>query len=83
MVKALARAHRWKRMLETGEFATAKEPAVAEKINPSYLGRVLRLTLLARGADPRWNPAARLQLDHLFRSFPEEWQDQRRLFAIT
>jgi len=42
MVKALARAHRWKRMLEAGEFATAKELAAAEKINPSYLGRVLR-----------------------------------------
>ena len=47
MVKAVARAHRWKRMLETGEFSTAKELAASEQINPSYLGRVLRLTLLA------------------------------------
>lgn len=45
-MKALAQAHRWKRMLETGELATAKELA-AVKINPSYLGRVLGLTLLA------------------------------------
>jgi hypothetical protein len=47
MVKALARAHRWKRILESGEFATMEDLAAPEKINPSYLGRVLRLTLLA------------------------------------
>jgi hypothetical protein len=86
MVKALARAHRWKRMIETGEFATAKELAAAEKINPSYLGRVLRLTLLApdlaeRVLDGTQPPG--LQLDQLFRSFPEEWREQRRIFAIT
>jgi hypothetical protein len=43
MVKALARAHRWKRMLESGEYASLAELAAAEKINPSYLTRVLRL----------------------------------------
>jgi hypothetical protein len=82
MVKALARAHRWKRMLETGEFATAKELAAAERINPSYLGRVLRLTLLApdlaeRILDGTQPPG--LQLEQLFRLFPEEWQEQRRI----
>ncbi|MFO1158483.1 MAG: hypothetical protein U1E60_06565 [Reyranellaceae bacterium] len=34
-------------MLETGRYATIKEIAEAEKINPSYVSRVLRLTLLA------------------------------------
>src|SRR5215207_5979239 len=47
LVKALARAHRWKRMLESGEYASVAELASAERINPSYLCRVLRLTLLA------------------------------------
>jgi hypothetical protein len=47
LVKALARAFRWQRMLESGEFVTLQDLAVAEKINPSYLSRVLRLTLLA------------------------------------
>jgi hypothetical protein len=86
MIKALARAHRWKRMLETGEFATAKELAAAEQINPSYLGRVLRLTLLAPdlaesildGTQPR-----ELQLDKVFRSFPREWTEQRKTFGLT
>lgn len=47
LVKALARAFRWKRMLEAGEFATINDLAVHESIAPSYLTRVLRLTLLA------------------------------------
>ena len=46
LVKALARAFRWKRMLESGEFATIAELAEREGIAPSYMTRVLRLTLL-------------------------------------
>src|SRR5262245_45131036 len=47
LVKAVARAFRWQKMLETGQYATIKEIARTEKINPSYVSRVLRLTLLA------------------------------------
>ena len=47
MVKAIARAFRWREMLENGKHATIAEIAAAEKINESYVGRVLRLTLLA------------------------------------
>jgi hypothetical protein len=47
LIKAVARAFRWRRMLETGRFATINELAAAEKINESYISRVLRLTLLA------------------------------------
>lgn len=47
LVKAIARAFRWQRMLETGRYATIREIARAERINPSYVSRVLRLTLLA------------------------------------
>lgn len=47
LVKALARAFRWKRILESGEFATIAELAEREGIAPSYMTRVLRLTLLA------------------------------------
>ena len=49
LVKAIARAFRWQKMLETGQYATIKEIAKAEKINPSYVSRVLRLTL--------WHPS--------------------------
>jgi len=47
LVKALARAFRWKRMLESSEFATIAELAEREGIASSYMTRVLRLTLLA------------------------------------
>ena len=46
-LKALARAFRWQRMLDSGQFATIGELAAHEKIAPSYLTRVMRLTLLA------------------------------------
>jgi hypothetical protein len=47
LVKALARAHRWQHMLESGEYRSIAELAAAERINASYLARVLRLTLLS------------------------------------
>jgi hypothetical protein len=47
LMKAVARAFRWRRMLESGQFTTINELAAAEKINSSYVSRVLRLTLLA------------------------------------
>ncbi|MCX7381917.1 MAG: hypothetical protein NT133_10990 [Alphaproteobacteria bacterium] len=47
LIKAVARAFRWLRMLETGRFATITELPAAEKINASYGSRILRLALLA------------------------------------
>jgi hypothetical protein len=80
MVKAVARAFRWREMLENGTHATIAEIAAGEKINESYVGRVLRLTLLApdlveailAGRQP-----AGLQLDRLMKPFPVGWQVQR------
>jgi hypothetical protein len=80
MVKAIARAFRWREMLETGTYATIAEIAAAEKINESYVGRVMRLTLLAPDiveAIVNGRQAAALQLGHLFRRFPVRWGDQR------
>ena len=79
LVKALARAHRWRRMLETGVHATIGEIAAAERINPSYASRVLRLTLLAPEIveailDGRQGPD--VTLDRLLRPFPGEWERQ-------
>jgi hypothetical protein len=47
LVKAIARAYRWQHMLESGSYASIAELAVAEQIKPSYLARIVRLTLLA------------------------------------
>ncbi len=80
MVKAIARAHRWKRLMESGRFASVTELAEAEKINQSYLCRVLRLTLLAPDiveaiVDGR-QPAG-LQVDDLLKPSPVVWNEQR------
>ena len=47
MVKAIARAFRWREMLEQSKHATVVEIAAGEQINESYVSRLLRLTLLA------------------------------------
>ncbi|NDG50016.1 MAG: hypothetical protein EBY30_13495 [Rhodospirillales bacterium] len=80
MVKALARAFRWRRMLETGRYGTIDELAAAEKINSSYVSRLLRLTLLAPdiveaildGRQPE-----EITLPGLMEPFPVEWERQR------
>jgi hypothetical protein len=84
MVKAIARAFRWQEMLEDGEYATIREIADAEKISESYVGRVLRMTLLApktveailEGRQP-----TKLQLEDLLRRFPVEWRAQADSFG--
>ncbi|MGF6860930.1 AraC-like DNA-binding protein [Rhodobacteraceae bacterium MBR-64] len=79
LVKALARAFRWKRLLESGEYATIAELAEREGIASSYLTRVLRLTLLAPDIveailDGRHGPA--VTLARVFEPFPVEWEQQ-------
>ena len=76
LVKAIARAFRWQKMLETGRYATVREIAKAEKINPSYVSRVLRLTLLAPATveailDGRANASPTLA--EVMAPFPVEW----------
>ena len=84
MVKALARAFRWQRMLEDGTHATLDDLARAEKINPSYVSRVLRLTLAAPDIveailDGRQQPE--LQMDILLKTFPVGWGEQGAYFS--
>ena len=81
MVKALARAFRRREMLDTGDYATLEDLARAKAANGTYVGRILRLTLLAPeiveailvGRQP-----SELQLDDLLDGFPLEWKGQHR-----
>ncbi len=80
LVKALARAFRWKRMLESEDFATIAELAERETIAPSYMTRVMRLTLLAADLvkailDGKQGPE--VTLARLMEPFPVEWEGQR------
>jgi hypothetical protein len=80
LVKAIARAFRWQKMLETGRYATVKEIPKAEKINSSYVSRVLRLTLLAPDlveALVHGRQNSMMSLHVLMKPFPIEWDRQR------
>ena len=81
LVKALARSYRWQRVLESGEYATLAELSAAEGISPSYICRVLRLTLLAPDIVERildGRPTAGLA--QFLKPFPVEWERQREQF---
>ena len=84
-IKALARAFRWKRMLESGAFLSMKDLAAQEGINPSYLARVLRLTLLAPDIIEAILAGALVRDDDLsvlFRPLPAYWPEQRRALGL-
>jgi hypothetical protein len=84
LVKAVVRAHRWRQMLESGEYNSSAELAKGEKVNASYLSRILRLTLIApdiieailSGSQP-----STLQLDGLLQPLPAAWSQQRSKLA--
>jgi hypothetical protein len=82
MVKAIARAFRWREMIETGTCATIREIAAAEKINATYVGRTLRLTLLAPDIVEAILSGRRpgLRLDHVMKSFAVTWNIQVKAF---
>ena len=83
LVKAVIRAHRWRDMLESGRYSSVRDLAEAEKINESYLSRVLRLTLLS----PKITEAIlagrhreTLELADFLKPFPIEWDQQEQVF---
>jgi len=83
IIRALARARHWQRLLEHGTYANILELAGKEKINKSYVSRTLRLMLLAPDIieavlDGRQPPT--LLLDDLEGGFPIEWGLQRQMF---
>ena len=80
LINAIVKAHRWRRLIETGKYGSAAELSRTEGINESYLCRVLRLTLLAPdiveavldGRQPRT-----LELQLLLKRLLGEWSAQR------
>lgn len=79
LVKALARAFRYQRMLDEGQYASITEMAGAERLDRGYMGRLLQLTLLApeivevalNGRQSR-----RPFLPRLLEPLPAEWEKQ-------
>jgi len=84
LMLAVARAHRWKELLESGRYGSWVEIAAAQGCDPSYVARLLRLTLLApdivesimRGDEPDGLSLAGL-LD-----IPPYWPEQRKKWGF-
>ena len=64
LVKALARAWRWQKLLDRGVYYSVIEIAAAEKISKSYVSRILRLALLT---------------PDIVEATPGGWTDQRMM----
>jgi hypothetical protein len=83
-IRALARAHRWKRLLDGGSYRSAGDLAEAEGVTRSFVNRLLRLTLLApdiveailEGRHPKG-----LMLEDVLKGMPSAWEKQRQLIA--
>jgi hypothetical protein len=81
MIKVIARGLRWQRLLYDGTYATIEDLAAAEKINPSYVSRILRLAYLSptvvqailEGSHPAW-----LTMKDLLEPFPMDWKQQEK-----
>ena len=80
LVKALARAWRWQRLLDEGVYTSVSEIGDAENISKSYVSRILRLALLApdivEGILVGTADQA-LVLEKLKRPLPACWAEQR------
>lgn len=85
MVKAIARAFRWQKLLENGTYSCIDDIAKGERICPSFVGKVFRLSLLAPdivdaildGCQP-----VHLTLKDLIKPLPAEWEEQRQFLMI-
>ncbi|ABK45114.1 conserved hypothetical protein [Magnetococcus marinus MC-1] len=85
MVRALARAFKWQKEIETGKVRSAKELASREKIDSAFMNKTIRLTQLApdiveaitEGRQPK-----SLALSDLMRGFSDEWPQQREALGF-
>lgn len=86
LLKALGRAHRWRRMIETGRCRSITDLAEQEKVTPSFVNRLLSLTVLAPsvteaildGRQPKG-----LKLAEVLRDMPLDWEGQRSSLGFT
>jgi hypothetical protein len=88
LLKALAQAHGWLDQIMEGSVRSIKQLAARERKAASYIGRVLRLALLAPdiqeqivvGRHPPELTATRLILGD---GLPVAWEDQRKQLGMS
>ncbi len=86
LVTALARAFYWQELIDSGRYATVTELAEALGVDRSYVGRIMRLALLApdiveaivRGEEP-----SGASLERLVKGMPVLWEEQRERFRFV
>src|SRR3954453_13704561 len=84
IAKALARAYRWKQKLDDGTYATMVELAKAERINESYVTRLIRLNLLAPDiVEAALNGRTQLTVQILTEPVSPVWMEQRTELACN
>ena len=85
LIRALARGHRWKRLLEEGKYRSAAEIAEAEGVTRSFINRMLRLTLLApdiQEAIFEGRQRKGMTVQDLTQAVPSAWTEQRDIIGI-
>ncbi|WP_027285929.1 hypothetical protein [Rubritepida flocculans] len=86
LMKALARAFRYQRLLDEGRYASITEMAEAEKIDRGYLGRILRLALLAPDVVEHVLDGAGIPepfAGRLLEAVPADWKQQRVIIGMS
>ncbi|HPQ70553.1 MAG TPA: hypothetical protein PKW95_15615 [bacterium] len=86
LVIALARAHRWQRILDEGKVSSISELAKRLKVDHTYVSRLLHLTLLApniieailNGKEP-----SGLSLSKIHKTFRMEWHAQKTILEFS
>ncbi len=86
LLKALARAYKWQKQIALGKYQNAREIEEAEKINHSYVQRVMRMMLLSPriieaildGEQPEG-----FALTDIDKTFSPLWDEQADNFGFT
>ncbi len=85
LLTALARAFHWQGLFDSGRYQSLTELSEALDVDRSYVGRIMRLALLApdiveaivRGEEP-----SGLTLEKLLKEIPIVWAKQRESFGF-
>jgi hypothetical protein len=83
LIKALVRAHRWRRRIESGQAKSITDLAEQEGVTDAYICRLLPLTCLdiveaiLDGRQPKG-----LRLAEMLGNGPGGWEEQRRAFGF-
>ena len=86
LVTALARAFHWQDLIDSGRYTSVTELAEALDVDRSYVGRIMRLALLAPDivdAIVRGDEPSGLSLEGLVKGMPMVWEEQRERCRLS